>query len=447
MKKQTFITLSKKKSAALVALFFFSLLAVGSYIGFSYKLPQDTSYPVEITYKAGSPYGELAGTSVPASCESGAWNPNGGYHLDGVTSAPSFCPGQACSSAPNACGGQNFGTLNAAGTCSATTPANPAGYGSACTSPANACGMTNPGTQTCSGSCTATVAPANTLCPPPTLSVTLSPTTIADKGTYSLKYSSANTRSCDVTFPDGRVSSNMAPSYDWGAVSGTRGPATLTWSVTCLGLNESTVTKTATLSVRSECDTVVCPIPGPVASSTNPSATPIPFCRDTVDNDGDGLIDAADPGCKVGGVYDPNRNTEINRDILCINASGNPIVCPVQDPVTACATNPTLAICSTSSTGGPAATIALFDVKPKVVRHSGEAALSWEVANLTGTRSCSLAYFTETDPTLVPFGTITSSNAISTKPTGPLTKKTTYRLTCGNAYQEVVVSIYSLYEN
>jgi hypothetical protein len=445
MKKQTFITLSKKKNIALGALFFF-FLAVGSYIGFSYKMPESTSYPVEITYKAGSPYGEESGLTIPASCESGTWRENGGYHLDGVNSAPSFCPGQSCSSNPNACGQQNFGTLNAAGTCSATTPANPAGYGSVCQGPANACGMTNPGTQTCSGSCSATVAPANSLCPPPTLSVTLTPTTIGDKGTYSLKYSSANTRSCDVTFPDGRITPNMATSYDWGAVSGTRGPATLTWSVTCLGLNESTVTKTATLSVKSQCDTVVCPIPGPVASTTNSAATPIPACRDTADNDGDGLIDAADPGCKVGGVYDPNRNTEINREILCIDAAGNPTVCPVQDPTTLCSTNPTLAICSTSSTADTAATITLFDAKPKVVRHSGSATLSWEVAGLTGTRSCSLEYYRD-GSALTPFGTITSANAVSTKSTGPLTEKTTYRLTCGNAYQEAVVSIYSLYEN
>jgi len=64
--------------------------------------------------------------------------------------------GNACTSAPNACGSTNSGTINCSGNCTATTPPNPPNYGNACTSAPNACGSTNSGTINCSGSCTAT---------------------------------------------------------------------------------------------------------------------------------------------------------------------------------------------------------------------------------------------------------------------------------------------------
>ncbi len=41
-----------------------------------------------------------------------------------------------------------------------------------------------------------------------------------------------------------------------------------------------------------------------------------PICSDGIDNDGDGKIDAADPGCFVGNVYDPNRMSEYNTVVI-----------------------------------------------------------------------------------------------------------------------------------
>ena len=79
--------------------------------------------------------------------------------------------GNACSatSAANACGqtNTNYGTIQCNGSCSASTPsapANPAGYGNACNSAANSCGMTNSGTIQCNGSCSAST-PSDALCP------------------------------------------------------------------------------------------------------------------------------------------------------------------------------------------------------------------------------------------------------------------------------------------
>ena len=40
---------------------------------------------------------------------------------------------------------------------------------------------------------------------------------------------------------------------------------------------------------------------------------PTPQCSDTQDNDGDGVIDANDPGCINNGVHDPNEHAERNQ--------------------------------------------------------------------------------------------------------------------------------------
>ena len=68
--------------------------------------------------------------------------------------------GASCTSASNACGATNTGTIQCNGACSATTPADPSNYGVSCTSSANACSQTNTGTIQCNGTCSAT-APAN----------------------------------------------------------------------------------------------------------------------------------------------------------------------------------------------------------------------------------------------------------------------------------------------
>lgn len=70
---------------------------------------------------------------------------------NGACNACSSGYGSSCTSPANACGQTSAGTIKCDGTCSATTPANPANYGSSCTA-SNACG-TNYGTVTCAGSC------------------------------------------------------------------------------------------------------------------------------------------------------------------------------------------------------------------------------------------------------------------------------------------------------
>lgn len=102
-------------------------------------------------------------TATRRSCPTNGWSTdqNWGYcESDSRCSAPAAV---ACT-VSNACGQSNTGTVQGDGSCSASAPANPAGYGTACTSAANSCGMTNTGTIQCSGACSAS-APANSLCP------------------------------------------------------------------------------------------------------------------------------------------------------------------------------------------------------------------------------------------------------------------------------------------
>ena len=68
--------------------------------------------------------------------------------------------GDACNSAPNACGDTAAGTIGCDGSCGALPPANPPGYGEPCTSAPNACGDTAAGTIGCDGSCSAVPPPA-----------------------------------------------------------------------------------------------------------------------------------------------------------------------------------------------------------------------------------------------------------------------------------------------
>jgi hypothetical protein len=145
----------------------------------------------ELTYSDYSPYGESAGSVIPASCASASpfaewwWDAGGNNHRSGShfagdclttcpggsgTYDPYFDPtasgccvattGWGCWSAPNACGAQGWGTINCAGACTGVTPANPWWLGAGCWSAPNACGARGWGTINCAGACTG-VTPAN----------------------------------------------------------------------------------------------------------------------------------------------------------------------------------------------------------------------------------------------------------------------------------------------
>jgi hypothetical protein len=311
--------------------------------------------------------------------------------------------------------------------------------------------MVNSGKIVAGGSCNV-VAPADSLCPPPTLNVNLNPTTIPDKGTYSLKYDSLNTKNCSVTFPTGETIATYPVAYDFGNVSGERGPVTRDWTVSCLGTNGAIVKKTVTLKIQGPCETVSCPVPKDPCEVNPSSCAPTHkyVCSDGVDNDNDGKVDAADPGCSPYGVYLPKYNTEINKNILCLDVSGNPIVCPVPvDPV--CVSGDSRPSCpqepSTVTDGSSQAKIISFTANPKLILYDKSSKISWKVEGLTGSKKCNITYYTDSSESQADFGTVAASNAESNKVTDLLRKKTTYVLTCGNEIRETTVSVYSLYES
>jgi hypothetical protein len=159
------------------------LLATGKQVS-NNSATTSRSDAVEITYKAVSPNGKSGGTILPASCESNAWNNNGGYHTDGVNADPGNCAavippppvcnvnkGAACNSSVNRCGMTNPGTIACDGSCNAVAPTDAScpptctiNKGKACTSAANSCGMTDTGIIECDGTCNA-VTPSNASCP------------------------------------------------------------------------------------------------------------------------------------------------------------------------------------------------------------------------------------------------------------------------------------------
>mgnify|MGYP001597968920 FL=1 len=193
----------------------------------------------------------IACTSAANTCgqtSSGTIQPNGS--CSATTPANPAGYGNACASTANACGQTNPGTISCSSACSATTPANPAGYGNACTSSANACGQTSSGTLQCNGTCSAAMPPDST-CAAPTCTINASPSSYNAPGSSTLSWTSTNATSFYissvgyVTAPGSTtVSPSQSTTYN-GTVSGPGGGGscsrTLTVNRSCT-FNGQTVT-------------------------------------------------------------------------------------------------------------------------------------------------------------------------------------------------------------
>lgn len=109
------------------------------------------------------------------SCtKSNACNSTSGTYSGGICGAaePEACKvcspnmGDSCSSTANACGVAGSGTIDCSGSCDASVPALPGGYGTSCTSAPNSCSMTDSsGTIQCNSTCSS-VTPSDSLCSP-----------------------------------------------------------------------------------------------------------------------------------------------------------------------------------------------------------------------------------------------------------------------------------------
>ncbi len=139
-------------------------------------------------------------TSTPNSC--GATQ-SGTVRCDGSCSATSPATpaglGISCFSFSNVCGQiRSNGTIQCNGSCSSTPPPLPAGFGTSCNSAPNACGQTLPGTIGCTGSCSA-LPPPNSGCvvTPPSVSIDANPARVPKNGHTSLRWTVTNATSCD----------------------------------------------------------------------------------------------------------------------------------------------------------------------------------------------------------------------------------------------------------
>ncbi len=125
-------------------------------------VPTKTSTEWSFFYGATVPNASLGSCAYGGCTDSSAENYDSGASWnDGSCSYPCDAnQGHSCTSGQNSCGQSSSGTIQCDGSCSASTPSNPAGLGNSCQSSSNSCGQTNTGTIQCDGSCSAS-APAN----------------------------------------------------------------------------------------------------------------------------------------------------------------------------------------------------------------------------------------------------------------------------------------------
>lgn len=161
------------------------------------------------------------------------------------TSDANSCNQTASGTQTRTCNTSN-GTWSGWSSCSATTPANPSGYGNACTSSANACGQTSSGSIQCDGNCSATT-PANTCSSTATISALPNP--VIYNTTSTLTWSSTNTvtNSCSIT--GGAVVGGSTGLPTSGSKSTANLTANTTYTVTCSGLNGSPISSSVAVSV------------------------------------------------------------------------------------------------------------------------------------------------------------------------------------------------------
>ncbi len=124
-------TLGKVTFISLLAV---AVIAIGANIdAVSSQAKKLDTTAIELTYKAKSPLGGFGGVALPASCESSAWNANGGYHLDGVTADPGNCAAVAPKVAADGKCGSSDGVEQAAapasGLCAEGTASTVSGSG------------------------------------------------------------------------------------------------------------------------------------------------------------------------------------------------------------------------------------------------------------------------------------------------------------------------------
>ena len=363
---------------------------------------------VEITYKANSPAGEFGGTILPASCESGAWNSNNGYHQDGVNSDPGNCTVPVIPVNPSATttppivndppltpviSGDQWAILNQ------TT--------------SNWIVSTDPDGDDifyeldwdCDGDIDGTTSSRQSAQNTP---IGHTYTTVGTKSVcgYAVQTNDTTKRSGQGRYTI-RVTNGTctAPANACGVTNGTVVNGNCAAPGLPAGYGNSCSGGANICGMRNNNGTIGCS--GSCIGATTPSNT---LCSCT--------SAANSCGMTTSGFY---------------NAAG-----------TACtATAPSEASCAAPVVGEPGVTINSFTASPKLVNVGKTSKLYWDVTG--NISSCNITYTTIASQTPVQVENSLGSNT-GNKITTPVTEKRYYKLKCGSQEREAVVSVFSLTE-
>ena len=107
------------------------------------------------------------------------------------------------------------------------------------------------------------------------------------------------------------------------------------------------------------------------------------------------------------------------------------------------ASAPSNSACAAPVVPGPAATINDFRASPKLIAVNKTSRLYWDITG--NISSCTISYTTNTSPAPVQVTSNLGAN-IGNLETSPVSEKRYYKLKCGAAEREAIVSVFSLTE-
>jgi hypothetical protein len=459
MKKNN-TTRSKVVAISLLAL---SLIVVG--VGSSSKSQVVKSLDttaVELTYRATSPLGGFGGVALPASCESNAWNPNGGYHLDGVTTDPGNCGGQPVPLVPP-------GSPN--GVCGSAdgTPVPAAPSSNLC---ANGTASTVSGSGPWTWSCVGQAGGTTASCSAPSSLINNPPETPVISGDQWAIINQTTSNWIVSTDPEGDA---IFYELDWngsGSVDGTTASqpsgastpightynALGTYTVKGRAVQTNDTSKKSGWGIYTiRVTNGVCTAPPNACGVTNGTvvggqcvSAGLPPGYGTSCSSGPNICGMRDNSGTIdcsgscGGVTVPSNT-------LC-SCTSAPNSCGMTNTGnwnaagTVCsATTPPNSACSVPVPPVPPAVVVINDFRasPKLIAVNKTSKLYWDITG--NIASCSISYTTNSSANPVQVTSNLGTN-IGQLDTTPIAEKRYYKLKCGAVEREAVVSVFSLTE-
>ena len=342
-------------------------------------------------------------------------NPLGPYESGSIsrvvyppgTGAP---PATTCTSSANACGQTNTGTI-VNGSCNATTPANPTGFGSACTSSQNSCGQTSPGTIGCNGSCSATT-PPNSSCPAPVLTFSVTPTTIDSGQSSNLTWAATNATTCTASGAWSGAKSTSG-NESTGALNASRN-----YTLTCTGSGGTIDPQSITVSVNAPAPPPPVPtVPAPVLTF---SVTPT-----TIDSgQSSNLTWAATNAttCTASGAWSGAKSTSGNESTGALNANRNYTLTCTGSGGTTDPQSITVSVNAPAPPPSPVSPDISLSADDTSVSNGSGTTIRWNATNANSGNSCTAS------------GAWSGARAASgSSATGNLTSNQTYSLICNGA--------------